>query len=360
MARVRERRINLALQGGGAHGAFTWGVLDRVLEEPGLELGWISGTSAGAVNAAAVASGLARGGRSEARMTARRVWQAVERAGVPDLVRLNPFLSGLTRAAQASNVGALLSPYEFNPLRLDPLRDVLTANIDFAAIRQAAEPELLIAATDVATGMAKLFRRAELTIDHVLASACLPTLHRAVEIDGRLYWDGGFSANPDVVTLASESPCHDTLIVELNPRSNRAPPLTAAAIASRVAEITFNQPYLRDLAMIVAAQEARLGFLGMRNAGRVSGLKRHRFHMIAAGRYTAALGSASKIRPDGRLLAHLFDMGREEADAWIGRHGADIGRRSTVDLAARLGHGAVDGFPAESEPIAAQPRPKPG
>jgi len=334
--RSRRRTINLALQGGGAHGAFTWGVLDRLLEAPEIEIAWISGTSAGAVNAAGTASGLAAGGRSEARMTLRRLWQAVERAGVPDLVRLNPLLSSLTRAAQASNVGALLSPYEFNLLRLDPLRDLLKAEIDFAAIRAASPVELLIAATDVVTGRARLFRRAELDIEHVLASACLPTLHRAVEIQGRAYWDGGFSANPDLVTLATESSCRDTLIVELNPLTNPHLPRTASGIAGRVSEITFNQPYFRDLEMIVAARDTARGFFGARGGDRVARLARHRFHLIAAGRYTAELGSASKSRPDGWLLSHLFDSGRHEAEQWLATHAASVGRVETVDIAARL------------------------
>jgi len=361
LRKARGRRtLNLALQGGGAHGAFTWGVLDRLLEEPEIEIGWISGTSAGAVNAAAAASGLALGGRSEARMALRRTWQAVERAGVPDLVRLNPLLSSLTSAAQASNVGALLSPYEFNLLRFDPLRDVLAANIDFKAIREsAAAPELLIAATDVATGRPRLFRRAGLAIEHVLASACLPTLHRAVEIEGRAYWDGGFSANPDIVTLASESPCHDTLIVELNPHDNGRIPHTASGIAGRVSEITFSQPYLRDLEMIVAAQEARFGMFNGQGIGRVFRLKRHRFHMIAAGKYTSVLGSASKVRPDGWLIAHLFEAGRFETDKWLEQHAISIGRQATVDLAARLAPPHDKTVPP-ADARAGQPGRKPG
>ena len=214
------RRINLALQGGGAHGAFTWGVLDRLLEDKQIELGWVSGTSAGAINAVALASGLATGGagdgRERARETLHCVWAAVEAAGVPDLVRLNPFLYGMSKSSGFAAMGALLSPYEFNPLGFDPLRKLLEANIDFAAIRATPGIELLLAATDIGNGLPRLFRRGEVSVEAVLASACLPQIHHAVEIEGRAYWDGGFSANPDVLTLAVESPVADTLIVQLN------------------------------------------------------------------------------------------------------------------------------------------------
>src|SRR3990170_2863007 len=212
----RNVRVNLALQGGGAHGAFTWGVLDRLLEDDQVQIGWISATSAGAVNAVALASGLLAGGQEGARQKLRHVWEAVHKAGVPDLLRLNPFLFGLSRAPQLAQMASLWSPYEFNPLGFDPLRRLLSESIDFEKLRKNSPIELLIAATEVATGRSRIFRRRELTVEAVLASSCLPTLHHAVEIDGVSYWDGGFSANPDIKTLAMESPVEDTLIVQLN------------------------------------------------------------------------------------------------------------------------------------------------
>ena len=238
----RTRRLNLALQGGGAHGAFTWGVLDRLLDEDAIEIGWVSGTSAGAVNAVALAAGLATGERAGAKAALRNVWEHVEGAGTPDLMRLNPFLYGLTKASVSSGLGALLSPYEFNPLGIDPFRKLLLATIDFEAIRTKPGPELLIAATEVTNGRARLFRRREITVEAVLASACLPQLHHAVEIDGRAYWDGGFSANPDVLTLADEAPVGDTLIVQLNAVERDAVPRTTRDIGAQVNTITFNQP----------------------------------------------------------------------------------------------------------------------
>jgi NTE family protein len=331
----RRRRINLALQGGGAHGAFTWGVLDSLLQDEDIEFGWVSATSAGAVNAVALAAGLAAGGREAAQDTLRRVWDAVEQAGVPDLLRLNPFLFGLTRVAPIASMSSLLSPYDFNPLGFDPLRQLLTTHIDFDKLRSSSPVELLIAATDVETGRARLFRRHELTVEAVLASACLPTLHHAVLIDGRAYWDGGFSANPDLVTLAAESPVEDTLIVQLNEVVSNRAPTSAREIEGRVNTITFNQPLLRDVELIVEAQDAPLSWFGGRK-GRLWRLKRHRFHLIETRRYTVGLRVESKMTPDKGLLTYLHGAGRMEAHKWLERCRKSIGRGPTVDLRERF------------------------
>lgn len=345
MVRAGRRRINLALQGGGAHGAFTWGVLDGLLQDGRLGFAWVSGTSAGAVNAAALASGLAAGGTAAARETLRLVWSAVENAGVPDLMRFNPFFFGLSQAPSVQ----VISPYDFNPLGFDPLRRLLTKYIDFEKIRASSPVELLIAATDVTTGRARLFRRADLTVEAVLASACLPTLHHAVVIDGRPYWDGGFSANPDLVTLTSESPVEDTLIVQLNPLRVPDLPRSAREIADRINVITFNQPLLRDVERIVAAQETELGWLADRN-GQTARLKRHRFHLIEASRYTVGLSVETKLNPDKKLLTYLYDAGLREAKAWLDRASENVGRHSTVDLREHfLGEAAQTPSAASSE-----------
>jgi NTE family protein len=336
-SRVRpsRRRINLALQGGGAHGAFTWGVLDGLLSDAAISFGWISATSAGAVNAVAVASGLATGGPAEAQSTLRSVWEAVEAAGIPDLLRLNPFLFGLSRASPLQSMASLLSPYDFNPLGFDPLRRVLSSHVDFERIRSSSPVELLIAATDVATGRPRLFRRHEMTVEAVLASACLPTLHHAVIIDDRAFWDGGFSANPDLVTLATESPVEDTLMILLNPLEQDGLPRSAREIAARVNAITFNQPLLRDVSAILDAKETSLPWFAGRNS-RTARLKRHRFHLIEAGRYTAGLSADSKLKPDKGLLTYLHGAGRLEAHRWLERNRGSIGRRATVDLRSRF------------------------
>jgi NTE family protein len=327
----RRHRLNLALEGGGAHGAFTWGVVDRLLEDETLDVAWVSATSAGAVNAVALAAGLAEGGRTAARAKLRAVWEAVAKAGVPDLLRNNPWLAGISRSQTLAQVASLFSPYDFNPLGFDPFRKLLEAHIDFTLLRTSPGPELLIAATDVATGRSRLFRRRELTVQSVLASACLPTLHHAVAIDGRAYWDGGFSANPDLVTLARESPTGDTLIVKLNPLRNENVPTSAREIAARINQITFNQPMLRDIEVIeaVRAQARRWSRLASAADSR---LARHRFHLIEAGRFTSALAPESKAKPELELLTYLHGAGRSETEKWLARSRAFIGQRGTVDL----------------------------
>jgi NTE family protein len=327
----RRQRLNLALEGGGAHGAFTWGVLDRLLEEETLEFGWISATSAGAVNAVALAAGLAEGDRANARTRLRAVWEAVAKAGVPDLVRINPFLAGFSRSNALAQVASLFSPYEFNPLGFDPFRKLLEAHVDFARLRSSGGPELLIAATDVASGRPRLFRRKEVSVEAVLASACLPTLHHAVSIDGRAYWDGGFSANPDLLTLARESPVGDTLIVRLNPLEARGVPTSAREIGARINTITFNQPMLRDVEVIdtVRSLYSRWSRIGSAADAR---LARHRFHLIEAGRFTSALAPESKAKPELELLLYLHGAGRSETEKWLERCRRSIGWRSTVDL----------------------------
>jgi len=332
----RHLKLNLALQGGGAHGAFTWGVLDRLLEEDGLSFGWVSGTSAGAVNAVALAAGLVAGGREGARAKLREVWERVHKAGVPDLLRLNPFLAGLSNSPTLAHMASMLSPYDFNPLGFDPLRELLDATIDFESIRRKSPVELVIAATEVATGRPRLFRRAEATVDAVLASACLPTLHRTVEIDGVGYWDGGFSKNPDLITLALESPVRDTLIVEINPLERRGLPRSAREIAGAVNRLTFNAPLLRDVELILHVRDCMRGALGGIRRGPMSGLASHRFHMIEAGRYTASLSDDSKLKPDLGLLTYLHSAGRTQAHKWIGQHLGSVGKRESVDLRQRF------------------------
>jgi len=331
----RNVRVNLALQGGGAHGAFTWGALDRLLEDDDLEIGWVSATSAGAINAVAVAAGLSEGGKEIARQKLREVWEAVQQSGVPDLVRLNPFLYGLSRAPQLAQMASLWSPYEFNPLGFDPLRRLLSDTIDFAKLREHSPIELLIAATEVATGRARLFRRCEITVDAVLASACLPTLHHAVQIDGVAYWDGGFSANPDIKSLAMESPVEDTLIVQLNSMVREDLPTGTREISLHAYRLAFNAPLIREVELIEAVRETMQGRIGGPR-GRFGKLASHRFHLIDAGRHTGTLSADSTMKPDRELLAHLFNAGRDEADKWLIRHRASIGRRSTVDLKARF------------------------
>lgn len=325
-------KLNLALEGGGAHGAFTWGVLDRLLEDNTFDIGWISATSAGAVNAVAMASGLAAGGPDGARARLRAVWEAVAKAGVPELIRRNPMLAGFARSNAMAQMASMFSPYDFNPLGFDPFRKLLETEIDFDLIRTHAGPELLIAATDVATGRPRFFRRKELTVQCVLASACLPTIHHAVTIDGAAYWDGGFSANPDLVTLGRESPVPDTLIVKLTSMDRGGVPTTTREISGRINHITFYQPMIRDVEMIVAT---RALYSRWSSGATVHDkrLARHRFHLIEAGRFTSTLAPETKAKPEMEMLTYLFNAGRSETEKWLARAKPHVGKRDTVDLA---------------------------
>lgn len=345
--------INLALQGGGAHGAFTWGVLDRLLEDARINFSWISATSAGAVNAVALAAGLAEGSREKAREKLFSVWQAVHKAGVPDLTRLNPFLNGFVRPNQlTSHMASLWSPYEFNPLGFDPLRNLIEEHVDFDLLRTRSPVELMIAATHVSTGRARLFRHNEITVEAVLASACLPMLHHAVEIDGAAYWDGGFSANPDLVTLGSESPTGDTLLVMVAPRTNDTLPTTTRDISNHANRLTFNAPLMRDVEIISAVRETAGSLLVK---GRFAPLCRHRFHLIDGGTITASLGPETTVKPDWNTMTYLHGAGRDHAEKWLSTSRASVGRHETVDLASYFFPPSVGGILSRT----ATPAPRP-
>jgi NTE family protein len=204
-------------------------------------------------------------------------------------------------------------------------------------LRNEAGPELLIAATAIATGRPRLFRRSEITVEAVLASACLPTMHHAVTIDGQAYWDGGFSANPDLVTLGRESPVADTLIVKLSGIDQNGVPTSTREIAGRVNQITFMQPMLRDVEVIEAVRRNhRHSRWTSPKGGADARLAVHRFHLIEAGRFTGSLAPESKAKPDIELLTYLFDAGRSETEKWLARHRDSVGRAETVDLTAKF------------------------
>jgi NTE family protein len=223
----------------------------------------------------------------------------------------------------------MLSPYEFNPLGFDPLRRILTEHVDFEALREKSDIELLIAATHVATGRARLFRSNELTIEAVLASACLPTVHHAVEIDGAAYWDGGFSANPDLVTLAVESPVADTLLVTLSPLVLDDHPTSVRDISNQATRLTFNAPLLRDVEIINAVRETAGAILPK---GRLAPLARHRFHLIDASPVTASMSPETAMKPDWQMITYLHGAGRTAAESWLSSSRSAIGKSETVDL----------------------------
>lgn len=287
-------------------------MLDRLLEEESISLDTVSAASAGAINAIAMLDGLCSGGREAARARLDDVWRAISKSALPDYMRLNPLLAGLVR------VPAVVSPYTFNPLDINPLRSILAARIDFERLRAAPPAGLIISATDVATGKARLFREHEASLDVVLASASLPTIYRAVEIDGRSYWDGGFAANPELISLIADSKAGETLLVLLNPLRVDEVPRRARDIADGVSRITFNQPLLRDLSEIERRRKAVGG--GWRSwlaRPQERHLARHVIHTLSAEAYTSRMSPETKLQPGWELLSHLKDAGRNEASGWL-------------------------------------------
>lgn len=329
--------IDLGLQGGGAHGAFTWGVLDRLLEEPWLTFEGISGTSAGAMNAAVMASGYVHGGAEGARAALETFWKATSDAGRFGPIQRGP-LEMLTGQWTLKNSPMYLatemltrtfSPYELNPLGAHPLRDILAETVDFACLADSPI-KLFITATNVVTGAGRVFRNAEMTPDVLLASGCLPTMFQAVEIDGEHYWDGGFVGNPTITPLVRECTSSDTILVKINPIERPGVPKTARDIANRLNEVAFNSPLLKELRMIALLRKAA-------DAGSDEGRKwaKMRIHRIATERVTE-LDSSSKLITEWRFLCGLRDEGRRVAGLFLEEHGDDLGKRSTLDLDAYL------------------------
>ncbi|MDD5250062.1 MAG: patatin-like phospholipase family protein [Rhodocyclaceae bacterium] len=334
MAGGKQRRVNLALQGGGAHGAFTWGVLDRLLEDGRVYFDGVSGTSAGAMNAVVLANGLMSGGNDGARAALAAFWAAVAgsqpyKAAVPALdgenIALAPALKAMLRWT------SYLSPGQLNPFDLNPLRDIVEAQIDFARLRTASPVRLFIAATHANSGKLRLFRQPELSADALLASACLPTIHRAVVIDGEPYWDGGFAANPAVFPLFYECDSRDILLVLLAPLKHKETPDSAAAIKDRVLELTFNSTFLREMRMFAHLREyVSRSWLPLGRFERR--IVRSHFHVIEAEDLMCQLTTETKLTADMRFFEMLRDRGRERAQDWLQAHAEDVGRRSTVEL----------------------------
>ncbi len=349
-------KIDLALQGGGSHGAFTWGVLDRLLEEERLEIAAISGTSAGAMNAVALAAGLMDGGRLGARRVLRQFWRRVAElspfhylqagplgaafgpAGAWVAPWLEPFAQAATQWSQR------FSPYQFNPLNLNPLRDILSDTVDFERVRRCTKSQLFIAATHVRTGGLRVFEQSQLSADVVLASACLPLLFQAVEIDGEAYWDGGYAGNPSLMPLITDSPADDLLLVQINPVQRDEMPTSANAILERINEVSFNTSLLKELRSIALMQQLigsqRKGARQQKPALRLAlhqRLATLRVHMLDGGAALGPLGASSKSNTQWSFLLRLHAMGREAAEQWLAQHGAALGHHSSFDLNQVLG-----------------------
>jgi NTE family protein len=310
-----KRALSLALQGGGSFGAFTWGVLDRLLEQE-TRLDAVSGTSAGAVNAVVLANGLAEGGPEEARARLAAFWKRVS-----DAASLDPFGSRDETGALSATTAALefsarvVSPYHFNPLGLNPLRDILAEEVDFARLRAASPVRLLIATTRVKDGRLRLFRDEEITLEAVLASACLPHLHHAVEIEGEWYWDGAYSANPPLRQLVIDSKADDILLVQITPEMQEDVPRLSRDIARRVSQIAFNGPLQKEVeALADLCELCRKGRIFRSRICRK--LQRLRLHRIAAEDGVEGLGQASALNLDWPFLTRLKEGGYEAAEKW--------------------------------------------
>lgn len=381
-ADTKAKPINLALQGGGAHGAFAWGVLDYFLDDGRVDFEGISATSAGAVNAVVCAYGLLKGGRQGARRALYDFWHAVADAGaaykpmsaqwlavmsgmrqldreqlqtlfgipqtafktyVQSLAGLNPFAALFTgqdegkRKPPSRNLASLafhtyssmFSPYYFNPANYNPLKSLLEAHVDFAELRAAREGvKLHLCATNVETGKIRIFKNAELTTDTVLASSCLPQLFQSVEIDGEYYWDGGFIGNPAVFPLIYESQSRDVVIVHIDPIVRKGCPTTVLEIMNRVTEVSFNSSLMREMrAIAFVTQLIESGQL------KDSRLKLMLMHAIRADEATSQLGAMSKISTDWNFLETLCQSGRKAAAQWLAHNYNDIGNKSTIDFA---------------------------
>ena len=325
--------VDFALQGGGSHGAFTWGVLDRLLDEPWLRIEAISGTSAGAMNAAVLADGWTKDGAAGAKAALDSYWRLVARGAAFSPLQRSP-LDRLLGRWSLDNSPAYLaldlmtrvfSPYHLNPLGLNPLRDILAESIDFD--RLAGSPiKLFITATSVRTGRGRIFRNAEISADVLMASACLPTMFQAIEIDGEYFWDGGFAGNPTITPLIRESDAQDTILVQINPRERTDIPRTANDVLNRLNEISFNSPLMKELRMIALLRQ--VANPGHGEGARWAGMRTHRIWTDKL----AAFGASSKLNAEWEFVVMLKEEGRRSADHFLTVHAGDLGKQSTTDL----------------------------
>jgi NTE family protein len=334
------RPISLALQGGGAHGAFTWGVLDALLEHTAHPIAAVSGTSAGAINAVLLAHGLVTGGREGARATLASFWDAMGRVVPWDLLGI--VAHGGERLTPAGRLmlqwAHLMVPMQGRARQVDPLRDALLRHVDFEALRRQKRLRLHIAATHANSGRLRVFTQEDLTVDATLASACLPTLQPAVLVDGEPYWDGGYSANPAIFPLVRERVAEDLLIVMLSPWSLGQTPGTAEEVRVRAVEIAFNAAFLCEMRLLADALPLTRATLWPGRLERC--LRAVRWHLIDGHDTLSALPSDSKMIAHPQLLTRLREAGRAQAAAWTAAHGGAIGRRSSADVARLFGSAA--------------------
>ncbi|HOD28670.1 MAG TPA: patatin-like phospholipase family protein [Syntrophales bacterium] len=339
-AHAETKKINLALQGGGAHGAFTWGVLDRLLDDERIEIEGIVGTSAGAVNASILAYGLVAGGRKKARELLRRFWEFNSKNGKSSPFQPTVFdkLYGSKGSMEFSPwwqtfdiLSRMYSPYQWNPNDTNVFRDILEELIDFPVLQKARTVRLFICATNVLTGRLKVFENREITPKMILASACLPYLYQAPEIDGEYYWDGGYMGNPPIFPVIYNTNCQDVLIVQINPINIHEVPRSANAIFDRINTLSFNSSLMREMRAIHFVTS-------LIEKGELDATKyKHTFiHTIDAEEQMSKLTASSKMNLDMDFLKYLFETGREKTGEFLANHYDEIGRKSSTDLAAKF------------------------
>ncbi len=340
------KRINLALQGGGSHGAFSWGVLDSLLADERVHIEGISGTSAGAVNAVALAHGFAQKphspaeGRAAARASLRRIWAEIIRLGSWGSIGQNisnAMWSGLPKELAPSSWvsdawSKLASPYQSNPLDINPLQSMLRKEIDFAGIAQLESSRVFVSATEVTTGKAEVFSGTRLCAETVMASACLPLMFQAVEIDGKAYWDGGYSGNPALTPLINTCASADIVLVQINPIVRKEVPKTPHDIVDRINELTFNASLLAQMRSIELINrllaDGHLQHMPQRSVA----YKPVRMHRVDGGAALDQYPASSKSSVDGVLINKLFELGQDSGTAWLSRNYAALGQQSTVNL----------------------------
>ncbi len=335
MSGSHSRRIDLALQGGGSHGAITWGVLDRLLEDERIEIDGVSGTSAGAMNAVVLADGLESGGREGAREALYAFWRSVS-----DAARFSPIQRGpwdwLTGNFSLdfspsylffNSLTQLIPPAQLNPLGINPLRNLLERQVDFERVNATRKVKVFVTATNVRTGRPRIFRQPALSLDTVMASACLPLMFDAVEIDGEAYWDGGYSGNPALYPLVDDQGCRDLVVVQINPVERSKLPGTAREILNRINEITFNSSLIKELRAIHLLQQL-IDAEGLT----LERYRAMRLHLIHAEHKVERLSASSKLNSEWRFLKELHTEGYACADRWLDRNFQAIGEHSTFDL----------------------------
>lgn len=350
--KTHKKHVNFALQGGGSHGAYTWGVLERFLEEEDLVIEGISGTSAGAMNAAVLVNGQAKGGRDGAIRLMEKFWRRISDAAAFSPIAKNP----LERMVTGWNMDAsptyhwldlmsrIFSPYEFNPLNLNPLKNILDDMLDMSLYLDESSIKLFVTATHVTSGQARVFDNKQITSDVLLASSCIPFIFQAVQVEGEYYWDGGYMGNPAIWPLIYHCRSEDVMLVQINPIHNEQIPKSAPEIINRLNEITFNSSLIAEMRAIDFVSR-----LIHREKLSHQQYKDMRMHLIYSREEMAHLNASSKMNTDWDFFQHLREIGREAAEQWLKDNKKQLGVRSTFDIRDKFlcGPGIAPSFPAK-------------